>query len=170
MKLLLAIFTILSCVSCGDKKNEATTDRHPAISEHASEENKIDEVYTTMSLAYKTYDIKLIEKIYTDEAYTIYAGDTNSISHEKNIFASFQRTFDYHKQREITLDMKFKIIERKIDKEMAYDIGYFRIDKTDKQGVKTKGKPGKFVTVLIKQADSSWKFQVDIYGDASYTA
>jgi len=135
-----------------------------------SNQDKIDEVYSIMSIAYKTYDIKLIKKIYTDEAYTIYAGDTSSISHEKNIFASFQRTFDYHKQREVTLDIKFKIIERKVDTEMAYDIGYFRIDKSDKQGVKTIGKPGKFVTVLLKQRDGSWKFQVDIYGDASFAA
>lgn len=154
---LLLNLLILSCGSSEKKQVE-------------SEQKKIDEVYSTMSLAYKTYDIKLIEKIYTDKAYTIYSGDTSNVTNEKNLLASFQRTFDYHSQREITLDMKFKFIERKIVSDMAYDIGYFRIDKLDKQGVKTTGKPGKFVTILLKQKDGTWKFHVDIYGDASYAA
>ena len=132
------------------------------------EEKKIDKVYTTMSLAYKNYDIKLIESIYTDEAYIVYCGDTSDISKErKKLLAGFQRSFVYHREKGLKLDMKFKFIERKIDKEMAYDIGYYRIDKIDKQGKITIGRPGKFVTVLLKQKDGSWKFQVDIYGDAN---
>ena len=136
-----------------------------------TEKKNIDAVYAKMSLAYKTYDIKLIEEIYTAEAFNIYAAGKDTVKYGlKNFINGFKRTFDYHRERETGLNMKFKFLERRIDKTMAYDIGYFKIDKVDKQGVKTPGIPGKFVTVLLKQPDGSWKFQVDIYGDATESA
>ena len=159
MKHLVIVFLISQLLLSGCSQS--------GMKEIELEEKNIDKVYRTMTLAYKTYDIKLIENIYTDGAYTIYCGDTSNISNErKKLLAGFQRSFDYHSDKGINLDMKFKFIERRIDTEMAYDIGYYRIDKVDKQGVGTIGRPGKFVTVLLKQKDGSWKFQVDMYGDA----
>jgi ketosteroid isomerase-like protein len=154
MKPIIFIFFFSAFLSCVDSD----------FKESKSDNALIDSVYATMSRAYKNYDITLIEKIYDKNAYTIYCGDTSEIKHFTP--ASFQRTFDYHNERKLALNMKFKILHRKIDKTIAYDVGYFQIDKTDRAGVTTMGKPGKFTTILSKQEDGSWKFVVDIYGDA----
>ena len=167
-KTLLTIATfctfLLSCNINSDQKDGDASRKTP---NNKADIKSIEDVYLEMALAYKTYDITLIEKIYTEDAFNIYCGDTSDIKHlRKNFIDGFQRTFNYHKEKETKLDLKFKIVHREIDINMAYDVGYFRIDKTDKQGVITKGNPGKFVTILKKQKDNTWKFQVDIYGDA----
>jgi ketosteroid isomerase-like protein len=132
---------------------------------------QIDEIYTKMSLAYRTFDVKLMEEVYTQDAYSIYAPGKDTLTRGlKNFISGFQSTFDYHKERGNLLELKFKIVERRIDRTLGYDIGYFKIDTINKQGERTGGKPGRFVTILAKQENGSWRFQVDIYGDALESA
>ena len=65
-----------------------------------------------------------------------------------------------------SIDMKFRIVERKRFGDLYVDNGYMRIAMKPKAGAAEEVHYGKFVTVLGRQADGRWAFVTDADSEA----
>lgn len=62
------------------------------------------------------------------------------------------------------MEIRFRIVQRRVSSDMAYDVGIFTLTQYDTAGKASTGQ-GKFVVVAVKGKSGEWKFQVDGYSD-----
>lgn len=124
---------------------------------------EIDAIYKTFSDAYRTLDADLVTNLYTENA--AYLAPNNDIQQGRaEIRKGFQSFFDWIKSEGRTMTISFQIFQRKVDKNMAYDVGIYTI-RQYKDGKEVGKGQGKFVVVAIREKDGKWRFQVDGYSD-----
>ncbi len=122
---------------------------------------EIDAVYKNFSEAYKTLDVEKVTNLYTETAAYL-PPDNNILQGRKQISPTFKSFFDYVKKEGQTMTISFQIVQRKIDKNLAYDVGIYTI-RQYKDGKQVGTGQGKFVVVAIKEKDGKWRLQVDGY-------
>jgi len=151
----LIIITTLSCQNIGEKKIKI-------------DETPINNVYDTFSEAYRNLDVSLVEKIYTDSAIYLNPGDPIQFG-KSEFIGSFARMFSEAKADSAMLDIQFRILDRRLTTDQAVDIGYYQLQR--KKGTEIGfTSVGKFITVLKKQSDGTWKFITDGYSQAPLDA
>lgn len=141
----------------------AQTDDAPSVDEAA-----IDAVYERFSQAYAELDVQMVLDLYTDDAYYL-IGTAQRILQGKEELALAFSLLERTKEKNGRLAIEFRIVDRQIIGDLAYDIGYYKLTTTRTDG-ESREKAAKFVTVLKKQADGSWRFQVDSYSEAMVPA
>ena len=144
----------------------ATQAETPASST-ADDEAAIDAVYERFSQAYDEWDTQAMVNLYTDDA--LYLSGDGAIRRGR---AAIEQSFSFLqrvKERGDTISISFRSVDRAIDGDLAYDVGYYQTISTPADG-EPRTSVGKFVTVLKKQADGSWRFQVDGYNSAPVEA
>lgn len=152
--LFLISLLILSCQS--DNRSEI------------SSSDEVNKVYDIFKEAYRTYNPQLIASIYEDSAIYLNPGDAIKFGHGA-FLPGFTTMFANAEKDSAKLDINFKIIDREITNDRCVDIGYYRlIRKRPSQDDHTS--VGKFITVLRRQKDGSWKFIVDGYSVAPLEA
>ena len=125
---------------------------------------EIDAVYETFSQAYELLDDQMVQDLYESDAYYFYPQIPIQRGYE-NFMGGFRDMFNRAREGNTTLKIEFRIVERQVLGDHAYDVGYYRLNKSD--GHRSVGK---FVTILRKQADGSWKFVLDTYSSAPLEA
>ena len=132
-----------------------------------TDEAAIDAVYERFSKAYDVWDAPATAELYTDDA--LYLSGDGAIRRGR---AAIEETFSFLqrvKERGETISISFRFVDRAIEGDLAYDVGYYKTISTPAGG-EPRPSVGKFVTVLKKQADGSWRFQVDGYNGAPLEA
>ena len=120
----------------------------------------IDTVYAKFSQSYETLDPNIVANLYTEDA--AYLSPNSGITNgRKAILANFTRFFKNVKTRGQKMTISFQIFQRKVDGNMAYDVGIYTID-FYKDGRSVNNSKGKFVVVAVK-SEGEWRFQVDGY-------
>ncbi len=128
-----------------------------------SAHKEIDAIYKTFNEAYRTLDADKVTNLYTETA--AYLAPNNDIQQGRGeIRGGFQSFFDWIKKEGRTMTISFQIFQRKVDKNMAYDVGIYTI-RQYKDGKEVGTGQGKFVVVAVKEKDGKWRFQVDGYSD-----
>ncbi len=125
---------------------------------------EIDQVYQTFSMAYTSLDDSLVRTLYEEDAFYFYPGIPIQRGHE-SFMDGFSDMFNRARESKTKLTIEFNIVERQVLGEQAYDVGYYRLSKSD-----GNVDVGKFVTILRKQSDGSWKFVLDFYSSAPLEA
>ena len=125
---------------------------------------EIDQVYETFSKAYDLLDSELIKTLYEPDAFYFYPQTPVQRGYE-NFMGGFEDMFRRAKADEVKLKIEFRIIERNQISDHAYDVGYYRLSRSNGQV-----SVGKFVTILRLQQDGSWKFVLDTYSSAPLEA
>ena len=152
--LLLFLF-----VSFGAKAQNSELTLEKGVSAHKG----VDAIYKTFSDAYRTLDADKVANLYTETA--AYLAPNEKIQQGRaEIRPGFQSFFDYVKKEGRTMTISFQIFQRKVDKNMAYDVGIYTI-RQYKDGKEVNQGQGKFVVVAVKEKDGKWRFQVDGYSD-----
>jgi uncharacterized protein (TIGR02246 family) len=128
---------------------------------------EIDTIYKTFSDAYRTLDADKVTNLYSETAAYLAPND-NIQQGRAAIRPSFQSFFDYVKKEGRTMTISFQIVQRKVDKNLAYDVGIYTI-RQYKDGKEINQGQGKFVVVAVKEKDGKWRFQVDGYSDLKST-
>lgn len=128
-----------------------------------SPHKEIDAIYKTFSEAYRTLDADKVTNLYTETAAYL-APNENIQEGRTEIRKGFQSFFDWIKREGRTMTISFQIFQRKVDKNLAYDVGIYTI-RQFKDGKEVGTGNGKFVVVAIKEKDGNWRFQVDGYSD-----
>ena len=149
---------IICTLGCQDREQKV-----PPI-----DETSINQVYDIFSKAYRDLDVRMVEEIYADSA--IYLNPHDTIQFGKAAFlGSFESMFASAKADSAALDIQFRILDRKLTTDQAIDIGYYHLQQ--KKGTEIGfTSVGKFITVLRKQKDGSWKFITDGYSPAPVDA
>lgn len=123
---------------------------------------EIDAIYKQFSEAYRTLDIEKVTNLYAADA-TYLPPDNDILNGREAIRPTFEGFFDWVKKEGQTMTISFQIFQRKVTKELAYDVGIYTIQNF-KDGKKVGEGKGKFVVVAIK-IGKEWKFQVDGYNN-----
>lgn len=157
MKVLI-IFALISLTVISAKAQTGELVLEKGVSAHM----EIDAIYKTFSEAYRTLDVEKVANLYTETA--AYLPPANDILKGRAaIRPTFQSFFDWIKNEGRTMTISFRIFQRKVDKNLAYDVGIYTI-RQFKDGKETGTGQGKFIVVAVKEK-GNWRFQVDGYSD-----
>jgi len=156
MKILwLAAFASILLGSCSVEK-----------SERVNELPRIDSVYTLFDLAYRTNDSTLIKQVYAPDHFFLSPSDERLILQGKDHFKLIGGGFRRSVEQNATGGLRFCFIDRKIENDYAFDIGYYKGYKV-LTGQDTIFFYGKFQNILKKQANKSWQIYSECYQDLS---
>lgn len=123
----------------------------------------LDSVYAKFSRAYRELDHDAVGGLYTLDAAYLVPGQ-NLTTGRDNITPTFKSFFDHVRERKSRLEIAFRIVQRRVSNDMAYDVGIYTLTQTDLAGKSSTGQ-GKFVVVAVKEKNGEWRFQVDGYSD-----
>lgn len=124
----------------------------------------LDQVYETFSVAYDSLDSEMVKALYEPDAYYFYPQIPIQRGYDK-FMGGFEGMFSRAKADSVTLNIEFRIVERQLVADHAYDVGYYRLSRSS-----GNVSVGKFVTILRQQEDGSWKFVLDTYSSAPLEA
>lgn len=165
MKYAIAVITLIFLGSFSAYSQSPTILRinvltlEPGVASHKG----LDDIYISFADGYRKLDSAAVADLYTETAaYLPPEGDV--MKGRQNIAKSFVGFFDSVKQRKGRLQISFRILQRQVDKNLAYDVGIFTLTSFNEKGESTKGS-GKFVVVAKRGGDDIWRFQVDGYSD-----
>lgn len=121
----------------------------------------LDGVYRRFSEGYKKLDAAAVINLYSESAAYLAPGSAIQIGRQKvsQIFTGF---FNSVKQQNGRLEISFRIVQRQIDKNLAYDVGIYTLSSFNQKGESSRDS-GKFVVVAKREKGNDWRFQVDGY-------
>lgn len=131
------------------------------LEKEVSAHKEIDAIYRTFSEAYKTLDVGKVANLYAENAAYL-PPDNDILQGREAIHPTFKSFFDYVRNEGRTMTISFQIFQRKVDKNLGYDVGIYTI-RQYKDGNEIGTGKGKFVVVAVKEKDGKWRFQVDGY-------
>lgn len=136
----------------------------PLLEKGVAAHGGIDAVYKSFSEAYAALDVEKVSNLYSESAAYL-PPDSEILQGRAAIRPTFQSFFDWVKKEGRTMTISFQIFQRKVDKNLAYDVGVYTIRQfKDGKQVGEAGQ-GKFIVVAVKEKDGKWRFQVDGYND-----
>lgn len=125
---------------------------------------ELDQVYARFTRAYATLDVAIITDLYTEDA--LYLPPRGDIRRGRAaIRTGFAGMFERSRARGESLDITFERIDRRISGDLAYEVGYYTLVRTTRDGPANTSR-GKFTVVLVRQDDGKWRFKVDGYSAA----
>jgi len=130
----------------------------------------VDSVYAAFSRAYRTYDADLLRSIYTPDCQYLPANADTGVQTCETAMRGFEAFFEGARTEDRRLDIAFRFIDRSVDGDLAYDVGYYALTATAPEGETLSVSHGKFVTVLKRQPDGAWRIHVDGYSPAPAAA
>lgn len=123
---------------------------------------EIDAIYASFTKGYRELNVDLVTNLYTEDANYL-APQNEMIEGRAKIRENFASFFDYVKQNGNTMEIKFQILKREVDKNLGYDLGIYTIN-SFKDGKQVQTGQGKFL-VVTKKIGKNWYFRYDSYSD-----
>lgn len=157
-KMIFLLWILLAVVSTNAQSNNLTLEK--GVAPH----KEIDAVYKSFSEAYRTLDVEKVSNLYSESAAYL-PPDSEILQGRAAIRPTFQSFFDWVKKEGRTMTISFQIFQRRVDKNLAYDVGVYTIRQfKDGKQVGDAGQ-GKFVVVAVRETGGKWRFQVDGYSN-----
>ncbi|HEX7180663.1 MAG TPA: DUF4440 domain-containing protein [Thermoanaerobaculia bacterium] len=124
-------------------------------------EPQIDAIYTAFVRGYEALDPAVVAGFYAEDAVYLPPGD-DILRGRPAIQQSFAQFFDSVRREGGGLRISFEIVERKVSGDLAYDVGYYRLERIagGKAGTPSTGK---FVVVAGKEEGGVWRIRVDAF-------
>ena len=123
----------------------------------------LDSVYQRFSEGYRKLDAAQVAGLYTETVAYLAPGDDVKTGRQK-VAEIFNRFFDSVKKRNGKLAISFRVLQRKVDRNLAYDVGIYTLVSTNDNG-ESRQDSGKYVVVAVREKGDVWRFQVDGYSD-----
>ena len=124
---------------------------------------KIDSVYQAFSYSYTVLNPELTANCYTENAVSIAHYDNKKpfiLNGKQAILDDFKGFFTSIKDNKQTMTIDFKIIERTLNNNKIFDIGYYQLT-FFKEGKEIEKSFGKVAIILAKDANHQWKYETD---------
>lgn len=153
----LSLFVLFFALSVPAQTGELVLEK--GVAAH----KEIDAIYKTFSQAYRALDAEKVANLYSASAAYLLP-ESDILQGREAIRPTFKSFFEYVKNEGRTMTISFQIFQRKVDKNLAYDVGIYTIRQT-KDGKEIGTGRGKFVVVAVKEKTGNWRFQVDGYSD-----
>lgn len=121
--------------------------------------HKADDCYIALSNAYSSLDPKKMSEVYAPDGIYISARQSRPIINgQENLFKLYDTYFTRVKKHNSSLDLKFRVTNRRIDAKTINDVGYYLVTvippKESKQPPKQHA--GKFIMTFSQQDDATW--------------
>lgn len=158
MRILLFCLILAYC-TIGVSAQDQSLTLDSGVPKHAG----IDAVYAQFSEAYRTLDPAKVGNLYSQDA-SYLPPDQEILLGRDKIRPTFDSFFEWAKQEGRTMTISFRIVQRKVDKNLGYDVGVYTL-RQFKDGKEVASGQGKFVVVAIREKSGKWLFQVDGYND-----
>jgi len=157
----IVVFVFLSYSLTFGQTSNSKTESSLVLEQGVAPHKGLDEVYRRFTEGYKKLDAASVANLYTETAAYLAPGNNIEIGRQKvsEIFTGF---FDSVKQQNKRLEISFRIVQRQVDKNLAYDVGIYTLTSFNQKGESSKDS-GKFVVVARREKRDSWRFQVDGY-------
>lgn len=156
-KIALLLATILvSCLFVSAQEKDLILEKSAAP--HAG----LDDIYRRFSEAYRKLDAQAVTNLYTDDAFYLSPGSEIERGRKK-ILGNFSGFFNSVKTSGGSLTISFRILERRVSGDLAYDVGIYTL--AQKRGNQAQSSQGKFVVVARKMESGEWRFHIDSYSD-----
>ena len=157
----IATFIFLSCLTIYAQTSNSLAENSLVLEQGVAPHKGLDDIYRRFSEGYKKLDAASVANLYSDTAAYLAPGSNIQIGRQKvsGIFTGF---FDSVRQRNGRLEISFRIVQRQVDKNLAYDVGIYTLTSFNEKGVSSKDS-GKFVVVARREKSDIWRFQVDGY-------
>ena len=107
-------------------------------------------------------NVDLVADLYTGDANYLAPGNVITDGREK-IRENFASFFENVKKNGNTIEIKFQILKREVDRTLGYDVGIYTIN-SFKNGAPLATSNGKFV-VITKKIRNKWYFRYDSYSN-----
>jgi uncharacterized protein (TIGR02246 family) len=146
--LAVVLVTLGACNHAADK---------PAQPSAEADSKVIGDTLSEYVSAWKAADATRIANLYSDDA-VILPGDHREETTRAGIVTYNQDFFDQYKPG----DFKISTQDRKIIGDWAFDTGIYTFTATPKAPGKPLSDRGKYVVIMHRQADGSWKWYRDI--------
>lgn len=153
--IILAMFLLIS-FSIKAQTSDLTLDN--GVKPHQG----IDAIYATFTKGYRDLNVNLVANLYTEDANYLASGNAMTDGKAK-IRESFGGFFDSVKKNGNTMEIKFRILAREVDKKLGYEVGIYTLN-TFKDGKQIQSGQGKFF-VVTKKIGNKWFFRFDGYSD-----
>lgn len=163
MKKFILLF-ILLLIIIGQTVSAYSQESGLILENGVTAHKEIDAIYRRFGEAYVTLDAEKVANLYAADA--VYLPPNSEIlKSREQILPGFRAFFDRIKKDGKTMTISFRIHQRKVEKNLGYDVGVYTITQF-KDGKQTgnSGK-GKFIVVAVKEKDGKWRFQVDGYNN-----
>lgn len=157
----VAAFIFLSCLTASAQTSNNVVEDSLVLEQGVAPHKRLDEIYRRFSEGYKKLDAASVVNLYSETAAYLAPGSNIQIGRQKvsEIFTGF---FDSVKKRKGRLEISFRIAQRQVDKNFAYDVGIYTLTSFNEKGESSKDS-GKFIVVAKREKSDIWRFQVDGY-------
>jgi len=150
--ILLLCFTF----SCQPQAEEAAEETEPAVDVEA-DIAAINEIWNQYALGVNTGDLELWISLWTDDGIQMAPGAPAVIGKEQ-IRAKYESIFS-----QFIFTMAITNNEVRVAGDLAFSRGTYRASITPTAGGETTEIAGKYLTILERQADGSWKIARDCF-------
>jgi len=157
----IVVLVVLSCLSTFAQTSNSTTESSLVLEQGVAPHKGLDTVYRRFTEGYKKLDAASVANLYSETAAYLAPESNIQIGRQKvsGIFTSF---FDSVKQQNGRLEISFRVVQRQVEKNLAYDVGIYTLTSFNQKGESSKDS-GKFVVVARREKGDIWRFQVDGY-------
>jgi uncharacterized protein (TIGR02246 family) len=159
----IGAFVFLTFLATSGLATESAPANSPVLDEGVTAHKGLDEIYRRFSEGYKKLDPAAVANLYTETAAYLQPGGEIDIGRTK-VLETFTKFFDSTKQKNGRLEISFRIAQRQVEQNMAYDVGIYTLTSFNEKGESRTSK-GKFFVVAKPDKDGVWRFQVDGYND-----
>ena len=138
----------------------------PAVSAQTtkvSTDQAFEEVYSRFREGYKRADPQMVANLYTRDAFYLQPGRKIEQGHE-HVLQAFS-FLDSYKTRPTGPTIDFEILDRQVDGNLGWDIGYYRMNGEGKPITTADQPDGKFIVLWKRGADGQWRIFADGYSD-----
>lgn len=157
----IVMFVFLSYSLTFGQTPNSTTESSLVLEQDVAPHKGLDEVYRRFIEGYKKLDAASVVNLYSETAAYLAPGSTIKVGRQK-VSEIFNGFFDSVKQQNGRLEISFRIVQRQVDKNLAYDVGIYTLTSFNQKGESSKDS-GKFVVVSRREKGDTWRFQVDVY-------
>jgi len=157
----IAIFVILSCPSTFAQTSKNVVESSLVLEQGVAPHKDLDEIYRRFSEGYKKLDAASVANLYSETVAYLPPGSNIQIGRQK-VLETFNGFFDSVRRGKGRLEIYFHIMQRQVDKNLAYDVGIYTLTSFNEKGETSRDR-GKFVVVAKREKGNIWRFQVDGY-------
>lgn len=158
LKVLALLPLLLGLAATAEEASPPPVVTHaPGVAPHAG----IDAVYQKFDAAYQALSAEAVAALYTEDA--LYLSPASDVLRgREDIERSFRPMFVQAKGDGSRLRIRFEILDRGVEGDLGYDVGYYRLERTAADGTSGTGS-GKFTVVSKRGQGGTWRFHVDGY-------
>ncbi|HVF70613.1 MAG TPA: SgcJ/EcaC family oxidoreductase [Chthoniobacterales bacterium] len=160
---IVGLFVLLGCLELQAQIPDAAAGGHLVLDNGVKAHAGLDQIYGRFSEGYKKLDPAAVADLYTENAAYLVPAQNLEIGRQK-ILDGFTKFFNSVKQRNGRLEISFRIAQRQVEQNLAYDVGIYTLTSFDDKGG-SRSSQGKFIVVAQPGKDGVWRFQVDGYND-----